>query len=60
MARQSKTPLQRLQAQIDNCNNCNGCDFYCSEQSQKECSLLRKHDERVDYCMKHNIPIEYW
>ena len=60
MARQSKTPLERLQAQIDNCNNCNGCNFYCSEQSQKECSLLRKHDERVNYCMKHNIPIEYW
>ena len=60
MARQSKTPLQRLQTQIDKCNNRNGCDSYCSEHRQKECSLLRKHDERVDYCMRHDVPIQYW
>ena len=60
MARQSKTPLERLQAEIDRCNNRNGCDCYCSEQRQKECSKLRKHDERVDYCMRHDLPIEYW
>ena len=60
MARQSKTPLERLQAQIDKCNNRNGCDSYCSKQWQKTCPKLRQHDERVDYCMKHDVPIEYW
>lgn len=60
MARQSKTPLQKLQAEIDRCNNRNGCDCYCSASRQQECSKLRKHDERVDYCMKHELPIEYW
>ena len=60
MVRQAKTHLQRLQAEIDRCNNRNGCDSYCSEQRQKECSKLRKHDERVDYCMRHDIPIQYW
>lgn len=60
MARQSKTHLERLQAQIDQCNNHNGCDFYCSKNWQKICPKLRQHNERVDYCMKHNIPIEYW
>ena len=60
MARQSKTPLERLQAQIDKCNNRNGCDYYCSEHRQKECSLLRKHEARIDYCMTHDITIELW
>ena len=60
MTRQSKTPLERLQAEIDKCNKRNGCDYYCSAQRQKECAKLRQHDERVDYCMKHNVPIEYW
>ena len=35
MARQSKTPLERLQAEIDKCNKRNGCNYYCSEQRQK-------------------------
>ena len=60
MARQSKTPLERLQADIDNCNKRNGCDCYCSEQRQKECSKLRKHAARIDYCMTNDIPIELW
>lgn len=60
MARQVKTPLGRLQADIDRCNNRQGCDAYCSQQWQKSCPKLRKHGERIDYCMKHDIPIQYW
>ena len=55
-----KTPLEKLQEAIDRCNNRNGCDYYCSEHRQKECALFRKHDERVDYCMRHDVPIQYW
>lgn len=60
MTRQSKTPLQRLQAEIDKCNKRNGCNHYCSEQRQKECEKLRKHDARIDYCMTNDIPIDMW
>lgn len=60
MARRAKTPLERLQAEIDRCNNRNGCDYYCSASRQQECSKLRKHDARIDYCMTHDIPIHMW
>ena len=60
MARQSKTPLEKLQTAIERCNNRNGCDYYCSASRQQECEKLRKHDARIDYCMTHNIPIEMW
>ena len=55
-----KTPLEKLQEAIDRCNNRNGCDCYCSASRQQECSKLRKHDERIDYCMTNDIPIELW
>ena len=55
-----KTPLEKLQAAIDRCNNRNGCDCYCSASRQQECSKLRKHAERIDYCMTHDIPIHMW
>ena len=55
-----KTPLEKLQEAIDRCNNRNGCDCYCSEQRQKDCSKLRKHAARIDYCLTNDIPIELW
>ena len=60
MAIRAKTQLEKLQAAIDRCNNRNGCDCYCSASRQKECSKLRKHDARINYCMTHDIPIELW
>lgn len=54
------TELERIQKQIDRCNNCNGCYTYCSVDRQRVCRLLKARAERIDYCKEHGIPIERW
>lgn len=55
-----KSPLTRLQEDIDRCNSKNGCDAYCSKSQQALCPKLRRHAERMDACIKQNIPVHLW
>lgn len=55
-----KTPLEILQQEIDQCNQRHGCDSRCSKRQQKQCEKLRAHAERMEYCRKNNLPIQYW
>lgn len=52
--------LTYIQKQIDNCNCKQGCDKYCSKEIQKICLLLKRHQERIDYCKTMGISIEHW
>lgn len=52
--------LTSIQKQIDACNCKQGCDKYCSKEMQKNCSRLKRHQERIDYCKAMGISIEYW
>lgn len=52
--------LTSIQKQIDACNYKQGCDRCCSKEMQKNCSLLKKHQERIDYCKAMGISIEHW
>lgn len=55
-----KTPLDKLQSDIDQCNQKRGCDAWCSKFEQKHCQKLRAHAERMAHCRKINLPIQYW
>ena len=52
--------LTSIQKQIDACNCKQGCDKYCSKEMQKNCSRLKRHQERIDYCKAMGISIEHW
>ena len=52
--------LTSIQKQIDACNCKQGCDKYCSKEMQKNCSRLKRHQERIDYCKTMGISIEHW
>lgn len=52
--------LTSIQKQIDACNYKQGCDRCCSKEMQRNCSLLKMHQERIDYCKAMGISIEYW
>ena len=56
----SKTTLQKIQYQIDKCNDKRGCDYFCSKAKQQECELLRAHAKRMSDCREWNLPIQYW
>ena len=56
----SKTPLERIQKQIDKCNDKRGCDNCCSKEKQDECNLLKAHAKRISDCREWNLPIWYW
>ena len=56
----SKTPLEKLQKQIDKCNDKRGCDYFCSKAKQQECDLLKAHAKRMSDCREWNLPIQYW
>lgn len=55
-----KTPLDRLQKQIDRCNRKSGCNSKCSLEFQKKCPLLLAHEARRDECREKGIPIYLW
>lgn len=46
------TELEKLQEIIDICNHHEGCDRYCSLETQKHCPKLIKHLERREECRK--------
>ena len=52
--------LTFIQKRIDNCNCKQGCDKYCSKEIQKICLLLKRHQERIDYCKVMGISVEHW
>lgn len=54
------TVLQRIQKEIDRCNNKCGCNSKCSQEQQEQCSILKKHRDRISYCSEKNLPIERW
>lgn len=55
-----KTPLEKLQEDIDTCNDHQGCDSKCCQRYQKTCYKLIAHKERANWCAKHSMPIEQW
>lgn len=54
------TELSKIQKQIDRCNKKEGCNKHCSLEKQKYCWFLEQHRQRIDWCTKHDIPIERW
>ena len=60
MARKYKTPLAKLQEDIDRCNHHSGCDTYCSPEHQCMCPKLRRHAERMEECRREKIPMHLW
>ena len=52
--------LTSIQKRIDACNYKQGCDRCCSKEMQKNCFLLKRHQERIDYCKTMGINIEHW
>lgn len=54
------TTLEKLQKEIDRCNNRLGCSVYCSQSRQATCPLLNRHRGRIDFCIANDIPIEKW
>lgn len=55
-----KTPLDKLQKDIDRCNNRRGCDSSCSLRHQANCSKLKAHEARRDYCREQGMEIWQW
>lgn len=45
--------LGKYQKAIDKCNKKNGCNTYCSLESQKNCEKLQKHREEIEN-LKYN------
>lgn len=60
MANNQKTPLTKIQEEIDRCNNKNGCNAYCSKAQQALCPKLIRHSARMDFCREKNMPIHMW
>ena len=56
----SKTPLEKIQKQIDTCNDRRGCDARCSAKEQRECELLRAYEKRMNDCREWGLPVQYW
>lgn len=54
------TPLEKIQKQIDKCNNKNGCVSKCSTYKQKTCALLKLHAQRIERCKTLGLPMWYW
>ena len=52
--------LTSIQKRIDACNYKQECDKCCSKEMQKNCSLLKRYQERIDYCKAMEISIEHW
>lgn len=55
-----ETILEKIQKEIDRCNDNNGCDSKCSLSEQHNCWKLHEHEERCSFCEKNNIPLERW
>ena len=54
------TPLQKIQKQIDRCNQKSGCNRHCSKRDQEQCRLLKEHRARMESCRESGLPVQYW
>lgn len=54
------TKLEKIQKEIDKCNNNCGCNSCCSFKYQQKCKKIKKHSERIEECIKNNLPVELW
>lgn len=55
-----RTPLERIQREIDRCNRKDGCNARCSPAVQKKCPLLKAHAARIEECQEKGLPFTAW